>query len=285
MASFLIAVFILVFLWYPVLTYTVYWYEVGNSAYKEELARKSGRKTALWILKGFLTCMVSQILFLIFYPLALLAKFQQPQPGPKASHPPIILIHGIYHNASAWIFYWWWLKRAGYTNVYAFNYDSWKYTFREILDQLDRWISEIHRDFPNQPILLMGHSLGGLFARAYAGRSESRGFKISGIITLGSPHQGSKLVVFGGGKLAESLTYRGTLIRELEEISMPSGAPCLALYSPVDNLVLPPASLQAPHGWQNKTTDPVCHISMLYHGPTFRRVLRRVRELTMEEAK
>ena len=174
MASALIAVFVLVILCYPLLTYTVYWYEVGNSAYKEELARKSGNKTAVWILKGFLTCMVSQVLMLLFYPLALFRKYWQTHSVPKASHQPIILIHGIYHNASAWLFYRWWLKRNGFSNVYIFSYNSLKHTFREILHQLELWIEEISLSFPGEPIVLVGHSLGGLLAKAYAGNGGDR---------------------------------------------------------------------------------------------------------------
>lgn len=277
MTSILIAVLIIVLLLFPLLTYTIYWYEVGNSSYKDELARESGQKKASWILKGFFSSMVSQVLVLIFYPLVFLRKLWQPEPEPKASHPPVILIHGLYHNASAWIFYRWWLKRSGFSNVYTFSYNSWKYTFWEILHQLDLWISEINLSFPGEPILLVGHSLGGLLAKAYAGKGSTKGIKVKGIITLGSPHKGSKLAVYGMGKLAESLAYHSTLIQELEGIEMPSHTFCVAVYSPVDNMVLPVESLRAPPGWKQERSDPICHITMLYHWPTFKRVLKHLK--------
>jgi len=47
----------------------------------------------------------------------------------------------------------------------------------------------------------VGNSLGGLLARAYAGKDESKGIKVKGVITWGSPHQGSELVLL----LPESL--------------------------------------------------------------------------------
>lgn len=280
MTSLLVAVLILVFLLFPLLTYAIYWYEAGNSSYKEELAIESGNKTAVWVLKGFFTCILSQILAIIFYPLVFFRKLWAQEPEAEASRPPVILIHGLYHNASAWIFFRWWLRRSGFPNVYAYNYNSWKYTFWEILHKLDLWISEVHSSFPGEPIVLVGHSLGGLLAKAYAGKGGSQGNKVTGVITLGSPHKGSKLAVYGMGKLAKSLAYQSSLIQELEGIKLPSETFCVSLYSPVDNMVLPIDSLKAPPGWRQERTDPICHITMLYHRPTFRRVLRHLKTLS-----
>ena len=276
MASLLIAIILVVFFLFPLLTYAIYWYEAGNSPYKDELAIESGQKTALWILRGFFSCMLSQLLVILFYPLVFVKKLWHPEPETKAVLPPVILIHGLYHNASAWIFYRWWLKHSGFPNVYAFNYNSWTTTFWEIFHQLDSWVSQISASFPEGPILLVGHSLGGLLAKAYAGKDGPSGSKVTGVITLGSPHKGSKLAVFGMGRLAQSLGYNSYLMQGLEEIKMPPEIFCVSLYSPVDNMVLPIESLKAPPGWREERTHPICHISMLYHRPTFQRVLRHL---------
>jgi pimeloyl-ACP methyl ester carboxylesterase len=280
MMSLIIAVLIIVFLTFPLLTYAIYWYEAGNSPYKDELAIESGQKTAIWILKGFFSTMVSQIFMIIFYPLVFLKKLWQPEPEPNASLPPVILIHGLYHNASAWIFYRWWLRRSGFSNVYAFSYNSWKDTFWEIFHKFDLWVSEIYASFPGEPILFVGHSLGGLLAKAYAGKDGPQGNKVAGVITLGSPHKGSKLTVYGMGRLAKSLAYDSSLMQRLEGIEMPSATFCVSLYSPVDNIVLPIDSLKPPPGWKQERTNPICHISMLYHRPTFRRVLTHLKALS-----
>jgi triacylglycerol lipase len=280
MASFFIAVILVVFFLFPLLTYTIYWYEAGNSPYKDELAIESGQKTAIWILRGFFSCILSQLLVILFYPLAFVKKLWRPEPVTKGVLPPVILIHGLYHNASAWIFYRWWLKRSGFANVYAFNYNSWRYTFWEIFHKLDSWVSEISAYFPEGPILLVGHSLGGLLAKAYVGKDGPPGSKVTGVITLGSPHKGSKLAVFGMGKLARSLAYNSSLMQGLEGIKMPLETFCVSLYSPVDNLVLPIDSLKAPPGWREERTHPICHVSMLYHRPTFRRVLKHLMTLS-----
>ena len=275
MMSIFIAVLIAVFFLFPLMTYIIFWYDTGNSPYRDELAEKSGGRTTSWILKGLLSSILSHIIMISASPLAFVKRLWQPGSGDSTSSPPVILIHGLYHNASAWIFYRWWLRRAGYQRVYLFNYNSLKSTFWEIKGQLDKWIVETARSFPGEAVLMVGHSLGGLLAKAYAGREDGdQGPAVRAVVTLGSPHKGSRMTVFGIGRLAKSLAYGSTLIRELEQISIPSEVDCTAIYSPVDNMVLPAESLKAPPGWNDERTEPICHVSMLYHWATFKQVLK-----------
>ncbi len=275
MASILIAVLIAVFFFFPLMTYIIFWYDTGNSPYRDELAKESGGRTKSWILKGFLSSILSHIIIISSCPLAFVKSLWRPDPSDSTSAPPVILIHGLYHNASAWIFYRWWLRRAGYQRVYLFNYSSLKSTFWEISGQLNKWMAETSRSFPGEAVLMVGHSLGGLLAKAYAGRKDGdQGPAVRTLVTLGSPHKGSRMVVFGIGGLAKSLAYGSTLIRELEQIRTPSEVDCTAIYSPVDNMVLPAESLKAPPEWKEERTGPICHVSMLYHWATFKQVLK-----------
>ena len=278
MLSIFIAVLIALFFFFPLMTYIIFWYDTGNSPYRDELAEISGGRTTIWILKGFLSSILSHIIIIGSCPLAFVKRLWLPDPGDNISTPPVILIHGLYHNASAWIFYRWWLRRAGYQRVYLFNYNSLRYTFREISGQLDKWMKETARSFSGEPVLMVGHSLGGLLAKAYAGRKDrGQGPAVRAVVTLGSPHKGSRMTVFGLGRLAKSLAFGSTLIGELEEVRIPAGVDCTAIYSPVDNMVLPAESLKAPPGWNDVRTQPICHVSMLYHRATFKQVLKHLR--------
>lgn len=137
-------------------------------------------------------------------------------------------------------------------------------------------MAETARSFPGEAVLMVGHSTGGLLAKAYAGRKDGgdQGPAVRTVITLGSPHKGSRMAVFGMGRLAKSLVYGSTLIGELGQIRIPSKVDCTAIYSPVDNMVLPAESLKAPPDWKEKRTGPICHVSMLYHWGTFKQVLK-----------
>jgi triacylglycerol lipase len=278
MGFILFLILLTAFLFFPLATYILFWYETANSAYKEELARISNGRTASWILRGFVSSVLNSIVAIGCYPLGFVKRLWRPDPRGSVSSPPVILIHGLYHNPSAWVRYKGWLRRAGYNRVYAFSYNSWRQDFYEIYGQLDQWIMEISRNFPGEGIILVGHSLGGLLAKAYAARDDvAQGPSVKALITLGTPYGGSKMVVFGIGHLAKGLACGSPLIHELEGKQVPSGVSCMALHSPVDNMVLPAESLKPPSGWREELTDPVCHVAMLYHGPTIRRVLNQMK--------
>lgn len=284
MASIFFALLIIVFFFFPLVTYIVFWYDTANSSYLEELARESDGRATNWVLKGLFSSILSQIIVLCSYPLVFVKRLWHPGSGDSTTSPPVILIHGLYHNASAWVFYRWWLRRAGYRRVYAFNYKSLKYGFWEVYQQLDEWMLEIGGSFRGEEIVMVGHSIGGLLAKAYAGRKNgTQGPKVRAVVTLGAPNRGTRMAVFGMGRLAKSLAYGTSLIRELEGIKIPSSVSYTALYSPVDNMVLPAESLKAPAGCKQEKTAPVCHVSMLYHGPTFKGVLSRIRAVNTAE--
>lgn len=121
--------------------------------------------------------------------------------------------------------------------------------------------------------MLIGHSLGGLVCRACA---QSRGDtgRVAGVITLGAPHQGSEIAALGQGKLARRLIHRGPLIEELEKGEPKPDIPCVAVYSPFDNMVLPNHALQISGAeWIHQETGPVSHVAMLWHRPTAKLVI------------
>jgi triacylglycerol lipase len=261
------------------LTYAFFWYETANSAYLQQLERLSGGRIKRWIAKGILTSSASMILTVLLYPFGFRKGLLRPPGNPDSSSPPIILVHGLYHNASAWILYRMWLKRAGFGNTYAINYSSLRCTFRQAVEQLNASIEEVARLHPGHRVVLIGHSLGGLLSRLCVER-ENQAEKTAAIITLGTPHHGSKLAVLGPGRLAGSIIYQGPLFREIERDAPPCSVPGLSLYSAVDNMVLPNDALQIDRpGWTRELVSPISHVSMLFHRATAMRVIEFIKDL------
>jgi triacylglycerol lipase len=258
-------------------TYSFFWYENAGTFRTGETSR---RRYILPILQGFLSAIPSLMLLLVTYPLGYVRSFWKPRQI-DSSQPVIVLTHGLYHNASAWLLFKFRLQRAGYRNIFVMNYRSFFTSFDGALDGFSRFMQEVVATVPNQPVYLIGHSLGGLISRVYAERSHE-GEAPAGVITLGTPHQGSKMAAFGVGKLAAGLIYRGPLFQELERIS--GRLPCAgtALYSPVDNLVMPSDGLKASYtGWTYLETCPVSHVAMLYSQSITKRVIGILREATI----
>ncbi|SMC22838.1 Alpha/beta hydrolase family protein [Desulfacinum hydrothermale DSM 13146] len=258
------------------LTYLLYWYDTANGAGLERLRHLSGGHPGRWILTGILTGTMAQILLVLAFPTAWFGKkHSRPKLDPEASEPVIFLVHGLYHNRSAW----WLLRRrlvrAGFRDVVTFEYSSWKRDFQGIAAQLIQSVQQVHTQAPQRPLVLVGHSLGGLLCRAAARRLS--GLPIGGIVTLGSPHQGSRLAVFAFGRLGRSLRYRGPLIQGLQGDDPSVPYPRIALASPVDNMVLPMEALvPVDDHWQLEWTQPVSHVAMLYHPGVLSRVLASI---------
>lgn len=83
------------------------------------------------------------------------------------------------------------LEKAGYKkgeDFFIFNYD-WTKPVDQIAADLKTYIEETINPPPEGKIDLLGHSLGGLVARAYVQRNPDTN-KVDRLITLGSPHKG-----------------------------------------------------------------------------------------------
>jgi len=270
---------ILIPLGIAVQTYALFWYETASSAHRRYLEDLSNGNPGRLLIKGILSSYLSLLLTIALYPTSFWRKLWQPEPASSCPLPPIILVHGLYHNISAWFLYRRWLKAAGFADITVMGYSSWNQTFPQLVKNLEQLLAAVCERFPGKPPILIGHSLGGLLSRALV-QSVGNSAKIGGVITLGTPHQGSKLAALGLGNLAKSIIYRGALIEELEKGEAEPGAPCVALYSPVDNMVLPNHALQATGaGWIHQETSPISHVAMLYHRQTAELVVEYLKSM------
>lgn len=229
------------------------------------------------VLRGLVSSIGCSLLVIFSYPLGFFRTFRRPgtiAPGQAV----VILVHGLYHNASAWLLFRRRLRKAGCENIFAMNYSSWFTSFEAAAGGLKEFVREARAAAPDRPLILIGHSLGGLLARAYAERSTGADVPAM-VITLGTPHQGSKMAAFALGALGRSLRYRGPLFEGLERAAAHLPCPGVVFFSPVDNLVLPAEGLKAPYpGWAYQETPPLSHVAMLYSRSVAEKVLEVLRE-------
>jgi len=279
----LLIVLMLVPLGIALLTYTFFWYETASSAHRQYLKDLSNGKLGRLLVKGILSSYLSLLLTFLLFPTGLWRRMRQPHFTPDCPRPPVILIHGLYHNVSAWTLFRRRLLAAGFANLYFFNYSSWNVTFPALVMKLGQLLATVRERFPDRPPILIGHSLGGLLGRACT-QSLVDPARLGGLVTLGTPHKGSKMAALGVGKLAKSLIYQGPLIEELEQGKRKDATPCVALYSPLDNMVLPSQALQSTEaGWVNQETAPISHVAMLYHKPTAKLVIEYLKSMSNDE--
>ncbi|MGE4291484.1 MAG: esterase/lipase family protein [Desulfovibrio sp.] len=192
---------------------------------------------------------------------------------------PVVLIHGLYHNPAAWLFFGRWLAWEGYANLYTVSYGSFTRVFPEVVQEAGRTLERALAENPGQKALLCGHSLGGLVCRALLAEERFAG-RIAGVATLATPHRGSVLARIALGRLGRSLDPRHPLFERLAALPEPEGVPCLALFAPLDNMVMPEDCLR-PRGlsWrQERLPLKISHVGMIYCRPLARRVAGFFRE-------
>lgn len=187
---------------------------------------------------------------------------------PGADRSPLLLIHGYGCSRAAW----WWLRRrleaAGWC-VVTINLEPLYTNIDHYVEPLARRIDEVLAQSGATQLILVGHSMGGLVARAYLRRHGAARVRL--LVTLGTPHGGSELARFGIGENARQMRPGSAWLAAL-------GAPpvdTLTIYSVHDNYVLPPENLELA-GAQRCTLAHLGHLAMLFSPRVAEALLKRL---------
>ncbi len=149
---------------------------------------------------------------------------------------PLLLIHGYQCNRGFWLWQRNRLERAGW-QVATISLDP---VFNDIdgyVEQVSRRIEDICAATGAAQVMLVGHSMGGLVARAYLRRFGSG--RVAKLVTLGSPHHGSVLAKLGLGENGRQMVPGSAWLAAL---NTPGAVPLpqtVSIYSCHDNYVMP----------------------------------------------
>ncbi|MDH3282253.1 MAG: alpha/beta fold hydrolase [Gammaproteobacteria bacterium] len=156
-------------------------------------------------------------------------------PEPVRDEAPVVLVHGFFSNAG----YWRWAKQflaaRGISNVHTLNLEP---PFGDIdgyLTQLAKRIEAL--ESRAGPVVLIGHSMGGLVCRALLERGWHAG-RIASVITLGTPHHGTLEAWFMTGTNVRQMRPGSDWLERLNRGKAPP-VPIVSIYSYHDNIVVP----------------------------------------------
>lgn len=182
---------------------------------------------------------------------------------------PLLLVHGYQCNRGFWLWLRGRLVRAGW----QVGTISLAPVFNDIdgyVEQLARRIDAVCAAAGTQRLILVGHSMGGLVARAYL-RRHGNG-KVAKLVTLGSPHHGSRLAVLGLGENGRQMVPGSRWLREL---NAPGAVPLpetVSIYSCQDNYVMPQDS-PVLEGARAVPLAGIGHLEMAFSPQIARRLL------------
>jgi len=267
----LLAAVLLVSLVGAALLYTLWYYERQASHDAPALPGATpGTLNPLLGAPAFLLEASAFAVLVITYPLRVVHDVM-PFRAQARGETPILLVHGWGANSACFLVVQLWLKLRGYRNVYAVSYTPPVIRAEKLARQLARHIDSALAATGAEKVHIVAHSMGGLLTR-YAIRHLGVEGKVDKVITLGSPHMGSKLagVVPGGGNVPQ-MRYRSGFCRELAEGGLTPGADVryFSIYSEFDNFVLPNHSSVLDGNAQNIHVPYHGHCALLYSPRVF----------------
>lgn len=154
---------------------------------------------------------------------------------PGERQPVVLLVHGYLSNRGLW----WWLRRRLRAQGFAVATVNLEPPFADIdllAEQLHARIETLAAEAGVERVALVAHSMGGLTARAYLRRHGGR--RLATLVTLGSPHHGSRIASLAPGRNARQMQPDSDWLRQLSEAES-FAMPVVSYWSADDELVVP----------------------------------------------
>jgi triacylglycerol esterase/lipase EstA (alpha/beta hydrolase family) len=120
--------------------------------------------------------------------------------------------------------------------------------------------------------------MGGIIARNYVQNRGGAAY-VHGMVTLGSPHHGSKLAPFALSPMGKTLLPGSSFLRKFNSISWPKETSAFSIYTRYDNIVLPADSAKM-EGAQFVELDGMGHTALLFHPRSLQAVIDALNNIT-----
>ena len=197
---------------------------------------------------------------------------------------PILLVHGIIHNRSAFIPLKSYLTNQGFMNVSTMNYRTSHGNITKMVQALAAKVNQVLEFTGAQQVDIIAHSLGGIVARSYMSQNQGWG-KVKQLITIGTAHHGVPMSVFLRffqlGSLYKDLYRKSCFLKKLNTQALPKGSKITSIYSPQDKVAWPTSSCILNNTLvgevSNYEVNCAGHLSLLYNEHIFKYIYNNLR--------
>jgi triacylglycerol esterase/lipase EstA (alpha/beta hydrolase family) len=258
-------------LFYVVFSYT--------HAFWHRHAKVSARHLVMAALRELFAC----ALILPFWPLWLIvgASYEAVEEGKRDSdeqqrHNPIVLLHGFAMNRTNWIFLGRRLAARGIGPLYGTSYFS-PQTVKRSAEQLRDFIEAVRVREGAERVDIVAHSLGGMVARHYIERLDGAKH-VQRLITIGSPHHGTKTAHFGPFIPSAQESRAGSQwFADMGPFLAREGLAYTSIWSRSDAIIEPPESSSIAPAGEDRVFDDLGHLSLLLSTRVIDAIVERLR--------
>jgi triacylglycerol lipase len=192
----------------------------------------------------------------------------------EAAGTPIILIHGVIDNRSIFTLLRRSLRGRGFGRMFALNYSPFTDDIAAVAERLSTLIDDVCEQTGYERVHIIGHSMGGLVARYYVQRLGGDRH-VHTVCTLGTPHGGTWPAQYVPWPVIRQMRPTGDIIEELREPAPGCRTRFIAIWSDLDQLVIPKRNARIEHDdlrARNVFVRGVGHMSL----PVDRRVVHEI---------
>ncbi|MBA3777253.1 MAG: alpha/beta fold hydrolase [Betaproteobacteria bacterium] len=202
-------------------------------------------------------------------------RYLMRDPDSAPAELPVLLVHGVGCNAGVWFPFRRSLEHRAIGPVYALSYGPPLASIEHFAEQLAVKVDAVRKATGSTQVVLVAHSMGGLISRAYLRRFG--GTYIRRLITIGTPHQGSKHAYLMGGRGLSEMRPGSAWLTDLnrEGESTTDGVSVVSLWSWHDSMVTPQTSSLL-EGAENIALTGIGHNALLNDPEVFARVAAEI---------
>ena len=182
----------------------------------------------------------------------------------------VVLVHGFFCNRGLWNP---WLRRLRAADVpcVAVSLEPVLGSIDDYCETIAAAVAAVERATGLAPVIV-AHSMGGLAVRAWLRGDPAA--RVHRLITIASPHGGTRLAGRGRGRNVVQMRHGGDWVAALaRDDQATSRTQVVCFWSHCDNIVVPSRSAQLP-GADNRHLDGTPHVAMVFHAAVVEEALR-----------
>lgn len=182
--------------------------------------------------------------------------------APLPERPPVLFIHGVFHNQATFA----WLKQrlawAGWRNFRELNLFSSLRSIPSNAQRIKETVQSLKKSLGVNQVDIVAHSMGGILARYYVQCLGGDG-NVRQLITLATPHQGTQWSRYSLLPHLRELSPESQLLKKLNNIAPPTQTQGVCISGDLDFLLWPRGSEEWP-GVRNIRLKGVGHAGLLF---------------------
>ncbi|NBX92578.1 MAG: alpha/beta fold hydrolase [Proteobacteria bacterium] len=205
------------------------------------------------------------------YPLAILGNSLPALPifwtKSQSHRRPILFIHGIFHNKSAFFYLKQKLAAKGWHHFREMDLLTSVYTIPRLAERVRCEVDKLREEYQTDQIDIVAHSMGGIIARYYLQKLNGDGVA-KNLITLGTPHQGTQWSKYSLLPHIRELQPASNLLKELNGLEPPQKTRAVSVSGTLD-IMMSPATAPQWSGVRHIELKNVGHAGLLFSKRVF----------------